>query len=107
MDPFGTAFDIYIDAPMLVLDETDALYTSGKLEKVAGVEGRYVYHVDASRTVEAQYGTNETKNLVFKTNGIVTAGEIIITADVFETNGGKLNEIVEARLRITQVTVLH
>ena len=35
------------------------------------------------------------------------AMEIIITADVFETNGGKLNEIVEARLRITQVTVLH
>ena len=81
VDPFGTAFDIYIDAPMLVLDETDALYTSGKLEKVAGVEGRFVYHVDASRTVEAQYGTNETKNLVFKTNGIVTAGQITITAD--------------------------
>lgn len=81
VDPFGTAFDIYIDAPMLVIDETDALYTSGKFEKVAGVEGRYVYHVDASRTVEAQYGTNETKNLVFKTNGIVTAGEITITAD--------------------------
>lgn len=81
VDPFGTAFDIYIDAPMLVLDETDALYTGGKLEKVAGSEGRYVYHVDASRTAEAAYGTNETKNLVFKTTGIVTAGEITISSD--------------------------
>lgn len=34
------------------------------------------------------------------------AMEIIIAADVFETSGGKLEEIVEARLRITQVTVL-
>ena len=34
------------------------------------------------------------------------AMQIIIGADVFETNGGKLVEIVEARLRITQVTVL-
>ena len=34
------------------------------------------------------------------------AMEIILAADVFETSGGKLTEIVEARLRITQVTVL-
>ena len=34
------------------------------------------------------------------------AMQIIITADVFETSGGKLAEIVEARLRITRVTVL-
>ena len=34
------------------------------------------------------------------------AMEIILAADVFETSGGKLAELVEARLRITQVTVL-
>ena len=34
------------------------------------------------------------------------AMEIILAADVIETSGGKLTEIVEARLRITQVTVL-
>ena len=35
------------------------------------------------------------------------AMEIILAADVIETSGGKLTEIVEARHRITQVTVLH
>lgn len=34
------------------------------------------------------------------------AMEIILAADVFETSGGMLTEIVEARLRVTQVTVL-
>lgn len=34
------------------------------------------------------------------------AMQIIIAANVFETSGGDLTEIVEARLRITQVTVL-
>lgn len=81
VDPFGTAFDIYIDAPMLEVDETDVLYTSGKLTRDPSVAGRYVYHVDASRSIEAGYGSGETKTLVFKTHGIVTAGDIRITAD--------------------------
>ena len=34
------------------------------------------------------------------------AMETILTANVVETSGGDLVEIVEARLRITQVTVL-
>ena len=34
------------------------------------------------------------------------AMEIILAANVIETSGGDLTEIVEARLRITQVTVL-
>ena len=34
------------------------------------------------------------------------AMEAILTANVIETSGGDLVEIVEARLRITQVTVL-
>jgi hypothetical protein len=81
VDPFGTAFDIYIDAPMLEVDETYVLYTSGKLTRDPSVAGRYVYHVDASRSIEAGYGSGETKTLVFKTHGIVTAGDIRITAD--------------------------
>ena len=81
VDPFGTAFDIYIDAPMLDVDETDVLFTSGKLERDPSVAGRYVYHVEASRSAEAAYGSNETKSLVFKTHGIVTAGDVVIRAD--------------------------
>ena len=34
------------------------------------------------------------------------AMEVILAANVIETSGGDLTEIVEARLRITQVTVL-
>lgn len=35
-----------------------------------------------------------------------TAMQAIIDADVFETAGGSLTEVVEARLRTTQVEVL-
>ncbi|MBQ7317461.1 MAG: DUF2922 domain-containing protein, partial [Phascolarctobacterium sp.] len=35
-----------------------------------------------------------------------TAMESILAANVVETSGGDLVEIVEARLRVTQVTVL-
>ena len=34
------------------------------------------------------------------------AMETILAANVIETNGGDLAEIVEARMRVTQVTVL-
>ena len=34
------------------------------------------------------------------------AMEVILAANIIETSGGDLTEIVEARLRITQVTVL-
>ena len=94
VDPFGTAFDIYIDAPMLQIDETSEVYTSGKVTKHPTIEGRYVYHVDADRdtersgtlvatedikTSESQVG--ERKRIPFKTKSIVSAGEIVISSD--------------------------
>ena len=94
VDPFGTAFDIYIDAPMLQIDETSELYLSKKVEKHPTIEGRFIYHVDASRdaersgnlaantdskTTESQVG--ERKRIAFKTKSIVSAGEIIISSD--------------------------
>ena len=95
VDPFGTAFDIYIDAPMLAIDETNELFTSGKLERDPNREGRFVYHVDADRENERSSGSTvahltdelatsqagERKVLSFKTKNIVTAGEITISAD--------------------------
>ncbi len=98
VDPFGRAFDIYIDAPMLELDESSTLYTSGKVTRDPNVEGRFVYHVDADRETERTYGTaaalatdikaanqaGERKVIPFKTKGIVTAGDIIISADEAE-----------------------
>ena len=79
VDPFGTAFDIYIDAPMLQIDETSEVYTSGKVTKHPTVAGRYVYHVAASREDESRMG--ERKRIPFKTKNIVSAGEIVISSD--------------------------
>ena len=96
VDPFGTAFDIYIDAPMFRLDETSALFTSGKIEEDPDVEGRFIYHVDADRATERTHGTlqasvtdsksavsqnGERKRIPFLTKSIVTAGNITISAD--------------------------
>lgn len=96
VDPFGTAFDIYIDAPMLKIDENSDLYKSGKVTKDPSVEGRFIYHVDASREAESAYGTlaasvadskaavsqsGERKRIQFLTKNIVTAGTITISSD--------------------------
>lgn len=96
VDPFGTAFDIYIDAPMLDIDETSELYTNGKVTRDLNVPGRFVYHVAADRTNERGYGTTaalasdskadggqagERKVIPFKTKSIVTAGNITLSAD--------------------------
>lgn len=94
VDPFGTAFDIYIDAPMLELDKTSESYDPLKIEEHPTIPGRFVYHVNASRDMErsgnleatkdskatvSQVG--ERKSIAFKTKGIVSAGEIIISSD--------------------------
>lgn len=109
VDPFGREFDIYIDAPMLELDQ-DALASSGlsgKVKEDPSVPGRFVYTVDASREVERTYGfetasirdnsthtyldrestgltvdqTKERKLIPFKTKEIVSAGDIVISSE--------------------------
>ena len=94
VDPFGTEFDVYIDAPMLTLDKNSRYYDAEKMFEDAS--GRFVYRVDASREVERTYGadgltpvkdtkatdqTGERKRIPFKTKSIVSAGEINISAD--------------------------
>jgi hypothetical protein len=79
---------------MLQIDETSEVYTSGKVTRHPSIEGRYVYHVAADRSAErsgslaanedvnadvSQVG--ERKSIPFKTKGIVTAGEIVISSD--------------------------
>ena len=94
VDPFGTAFDIYIDAPMLQIDETSEVYTSGKLTKHPTVTGRFVYHVAADRDAErsgslvatedvkaTESQVGERKRIPFKTKSIVSAGDIVISSD--------------------------
>lgn len=97
-DPFGEAFEIYIDAPMLEIDQarlTECKLNSSKLKADPNVEGRFIYTVDANRETERQYGygtvinsdgtganqAGERKTLPFKTSSIVSAGDIVISSN--------------------------
>lgn len=101
VDPFGTEFDIYIDAPMLRLDNIWLNEQAGAADKVSVEGGRFVYHVDADRDVERQYfeaaspvvrtdaalpaghtQTGERKMLRFIVDDIVSAGDIVISSEV-------------------------
>ena len=86
VDPFGTAFDIYIQTPGLELAEGQD-NIEDNIEKVNNT-GLYKYTVDANRTTEANNwsGNNalqsnldgERKVITFKTKDIVTEGDIVI-----------------------------
>ena len=92
VDPFGTAFDIEITAPMLELDTTSPLYDAGKISNPS--EGRFIYHVAADRDAERKGSleankddmatanqVGERKCIPFKKKGIVSAGDIVIRSD--------------------------
>ena len=78
VDPFGTAFDIYIDAPMLTLGTNDAY--AGKIEDLGN--GRFVYQVDADRVVEDTYGTDGRKTIVFKPKNVSCEGDVTISSQL-------------------------
>lgn len=111
-DPFGTAFEIYIDAPMLTIDESRLTADmAAKLKPHATIPGRFVYTVDASRDEERKTGNGqsvkfadntagvsqqgERKTLPFVTNDITSAGEIVITSQT------EVVEFFEKRFKIT------
>ena len=106
-DPFGTGFKVYIDAPMLEIDDNrrGSAYPEEIFKEDPNVEGRFIYVVKAKRdenrngtddvaikdvdngNVQVNPGvgpadqTGEHKVLPFKTKSIVSAGEITISAD--------------------------
>ena len=96
VDPFGEEFEIYIDAPMLKIDESrlaEFNLTTEKLKEVS--PGRFVYKVEATRDAERVFGTGnallsdrtaesqngERKTLPFRTSKITTAGDITISSN--------------------------
>lgn len=99
VNPFGTEFEIYIDAPMLEIDESRLIemnLNSTKLKEDPNKEGRFIYTVHANREAERTYGTDkaklvdntagvsqagERKTLPFKTKKVTSAGEIKISSD--------------------------
>lgn len=98
VDPFGESFEIYIDAPMLTIDESRLgafNLTGAKLFAHPSVKGRFVYKVEPTRDAERNFGTGEAllkdnsassqagerKTLPFKTNRVTTAGDLKISSN--------------------------
>ena len=89
--PFGTSFKVFIEAPMLDIDESRrGNLTAEKFYYDEAIE-KFVYVVDADRTTEASFGSGnaltytagagERKTLPFVTNKIVSSGDIVISAE--------------------------
>ena len=120
-DPFGTSFEIYIDAPMLAIDESRlSPEMAAKLKPHATIPGRFVYTVDASRDQERKTcngkgvknvdntsgvsQAGERKTLPFVTSDITSAGEIVISSQMevvefFEKRFNVINELVEGGIK--------
>lgn len=96
VDPFGEEFEIYIDAPMLKIDESrlsEFNLTTDKLKEIS--PGQFVYKVESTRDAERNYGTGkallndrtaenqdgERKTLPFITSKITTTGDIKISSN--------------------------
>jgi len=108
VDPFGTEFEIYIDAPMFELDATRlaASPVAGKIKEDPAKPGRFIYTVNADREAERASGAKaaaikdnsqldvfrnplssavnqngERKVIPFKKKNIVSNGNITISSD--------------------------
>ena len=103
VDPFGTEFKVYIDAPMLEIDAARNNLPSDKFYEESA--GKFVYVVDKDRATESSLWTEyalvedtrnvdylgnalnadkqkgERKTLPFKTKTIVSEGKITISSD--------------------------
>lgn len=120
VDPFGTEFEVYIDAPMLEIDNSRiSPEMASKLKPHATIPGRFVYTVDQSRETERAYGngeavkiadrysasqSDERKTLPFKTSTITSAGEIVISSnkdvvEFFDKRFKVTNRLIEGRIQ--------
>lgn len=98
VDPFGEEFEVYIDAPMLKIDENrldDFGLNGSKLFEHPTIPGRFIYLVAAARDAEREYGSDdvvvvdgtgadqsgERKTLPFKTKKITSAGNITLSSN--------------------------
>lgn len=120
VDPFGTEFEVYIDAPMLEIDNSRiSPAMASKLKPHATIPGRFVYTVDQSRETERAYGNGEAvkiadkysatqsgerKTLPFKTSTITSAGEIVISSnkdvvEFFDKRFKVTNRLIEGQIQ--------
>ena len=128
VDPFGEEFEIYIDAPMLRIDEArlaEFKLNGAKLFEHPTIPGRFVYLVSATRDEERQYGygeviledgtgadqTGERKTLPFKTKKITSAGNITLSSNVekvvyYEKTFRITNETIDGTIQYNDGGVL-
>lgn len=98
---YGDKFEIYIDAPMLRIDEgrlSEYKLNGDKLKAHPTIPGRFIYTASRDRKEERDYGTGaalledktttetvnqsgERKTLPFVVNTAVSAGDIVISSD--------------------------
>lgn len=98
---YGSTFEIYIDAPMLSIDEgclSQYNLNGDKLKAHPTIPGRFIYTASRDREEERKYGygtvvntdltttenvnqSGERKTLPFVTNTSVSAGDIVISSD--------------------------
>ena len=126
VDPFGTEFKVYIDAPMLEIDAARNTLPSDKFYEESA--GRFVYVVDKDRAAESAGWTEsalvedlaevdylgnalsadkqkgERKSLPFKTKTIVSEGKITISSDenvvvFFSKTFNVANELITGTVR--------
>ena len=81
VDPFGTPFKVYIDAPMLELDPSANTSYPGKIYENPDVPGQFIYQVEATREDERRFGMNERKIIPFRVKDIVSAGSISVSSE--------------------------
>lgn len=117
VDPFGTSFEVYIDAPMLELGDIPS-YLSGKIRTDPSMAGRFIYTVDADRDTERRYGSSpalladqtgadqagERKTIPFRVKNIVSSGDITISSQedavvFFKKTFRVQNESIKGRLK--------
>lgn len=125
VDPFGEEFEIYIDAPMLEIDDArlkEFNLDKNKLKADPSTEGRFIYTVEANREDERRYGVGEAlqkddaagagsqegerKKLPFKTKSAVSAGDIVVSSNnrqvvFFEKTFKVTNESITGTIRYT------
>lgn len=98
VDPFGESFEIYIDAPMLKIDNSrlvECNLNTDKLKADPTKPGRFIYTVESNREKERLFGIGnalmtdamgvnqggERKKLPFMTSAVVSAGDIVISSN--------------------------
>ncbi len=90
---FGEEFEVYIDAPMLEIDETrlpDNWKAANKLRKDPAVAGRFIYTVSKKRADEKAFGYAEAHNKDLATSRYDDYGGIVPNVTIDQTGERKL-----------------